>query len=68
VPVSPTENVIRFGLFELDMKSGQLSKNGSRLRIAQQPVQLLVLLLERPGEVVPREQLRQRLCSQHTFV
>jgi TolB-like protein/DNA-binding winged helix-turn-helix (wHTH) protein len=68
VPVSPTENVIRFGLFELDLKSGQLSKNGSRLRIAQQPVQLLVLLLERPGEVVTREQLRQRLWSPDTFV
>jgi TolB-like protein/DNA-binding winged helix-turn-helix (wHTH) protein len=68
VPVSPTENVIRFGLFELDLKSGQLSKNGSRIRIPQQPVQVLALLLERPDEVVRREELRQRLWSPDTFV
>jgi DNA-binding winged helix-turn-helix (wHTH) protein len=67
VPVSPTENVIRFGLFELDLKSGQLRKNGSRIRISQQPVQVLTLLLERPGEVVTREELRQRLWSPDTF-
>jgi len=68
VPVSPTENVIRFGLFELDLKSGQLRKNGSRIRIPQQPLQVLGLLLERPGEVVTREELRQRLWSPDTFV
>lgn len=68
MPVSPTENMIRFGLFELDLKSGQLSKNGSRIRIPQQPVQLLIMLLERPDEVVTREQLRQRLWSPDTFV
>jgi TolB-like protein/DNA-binding winged helix-turn-helix (wHTH) protein len=68
VPVSLTENVIRFGLFELDLRSGQLRKNGSRIRISQQPVQVLVLLLERPGEVVTREELRQRLWSPDTFV
>jgi len=49
VPVSPTENVIRFGLFELDLKSGQLRKNGIRIRIPQ-PVQVLAVLLERPGD------------------
>jgi TolB-like protein/DNA-binding winged helix-turn-helix (wHTH) protein len=68
VPVSPTENVIRFGLFELDLKSGQLRKNGSRIRIPQQPIQVLALLLERPGDVVTREELRQRLWSPDTFV
>jgi len=68
VPVSPTENVIRFGLFELDLKSGQLRKNGNRIRIPQQPVQVLALLLERPGEVVRREELRQKLWSPDTFV
>lgn len=66
--VSPTENVIRFGLFELDSKSGQLRKNGNRIRIAQQPAQVLALLLERPGEVVRREELRQKLWSPDTFV
>ena len=68
MPVSPTENVIRFGLFELDLKSGQLRKNGNRIRIPQQPVQVLALLLERPGEVVKREELRQKLWSPDTFV
>jgi TolB-like protein/DNA-binding winged helix-turn-helix (wHTH) protein len=68
VPVSPTENVIRFGLFELDPKSGQLRKNGSRTRISQQPVQVLALLLERQGDVVTREELRQRLWSPDTFI
>jgi TolB-like protein/DNA-binding winged helix-turn-helix (wHTH) protein len=68
VPVSPTENVIRFGLFELDLKSWQLRKNGSRIRISQQPVQVLAQLLERPGEVVTREELRQRLWPPDTFV
>jgi TolB-like protein/DNA-binding winged helix-turn-helix (wHTH) protein len=68
MPVSPTENLIRFGLFELDLKSGQLRKNGSRIRIPQQPVQVLALLLERPGEVVRREELRQKLWSPDTFV
>ncbi|WP_058189218.1 winged helix-turn-helix domain-containing protein [Terracidiphilus gabretensis] len=66
--VSPTENVIRFGLFELELKSGQLRKNGSRIRIPRQPAQVLALLLERPGEVVTREELRQRLWSPDTFI
>jgi len=68
VPVSPAENVVRFGLFELDLKAGQLSKNGSRIRLPQQPVQLLAMLLERPGEVVTRDELRQRLWPSDVFV
>jgi DNA-binding winged helix-turn-helix (wHTH) protein len=61
MPVLPTENVISFGLFELDLRSGQLRRNGGRIRIPQQSVQVLALLLERPGEVVTRDELRQRL-------
>ncbi len=68
MPVSPIENVVRFGLFELDLKSGELRRNGSRIRIPQQPIQVLALLLERPGEAVTREELRQRLWSPDTFV
>src|SRR5580698_7256205 len=68
MPVLRTENVISFGLFELDLKSGQLRRNGGRIRIPQQPVQVLALLLERPGEVVTRDELRQRLWSPETFV
>lgn len=66
--VSPAEEILRFGLFELDVKAGQLHKSGMRIRLAQQPVQLLAMLLERPGEVVRREELRQRLWPQDVFV
>ncbi len=66
--VSPAENVIRFGLFELDLKAGQLSRNGTKLRLPQQPLQLLAVLLERPGEIVTRDELRQRLWPSDVFV
>jgi DNA-binding winged helix-turn-helix (wHTH) protein/Tol biopolymer transport system component len=68
VAVSPAEDVIRFGLFELDLKAGQLSRNGTKLRLPQQPLQLLAVLLERPGEIVTRDELRQRLWSSNVFV
>jgi TolB-like protein/DNA-binding winged helix-turn-helix (wHTH) protein len=60
--------MVRFGLFELDLKAGQLSKNGAKIRLSQQPFQLLSVLLERPGEVLTREELRQRLWSSDVFV
>jgi DNA-binding winged helix-turn-helix (wHTH) protein len=66
--VSPAEGVIRFGLFELDLKAGQLSRNGTKLRLPQQPLQVLAVLLERPGEILTREELRQRLWSSDVFV
>jgi DNA-binding winged helix-turn-helix (wHTH) protein len=68
VAVSPAEDVIRFGLFELDLKAGQLSRNGTKLRLPQQPLQLLAILLERPGEILTRDELRQRLWSSEVFV
>jgi TolB-like protein/DNA-binding winged helix-turn-helix (wHTH) protein len=68
VVVFPAEDVLRFGLFELDVKAGQLRKSGARIRLAQQPVQLLAMLLERPGEVVTRDELRQRLWPADVFV
>jgi DNA-binding winged helix-turn-helix (wHTH) protein/Tol biopolymer transport system component len=68
VAVSPAEDVIRFGLFELDLKAGQLSRNGTKLRLPQQPLQLLAVLLERPGEIVTRDELRQRLWPSDVFV
>jgi TolB-like protein/DNA-binding winged helix-turn-helix (wHTH) protein/Tfp pilus assembly protein PilF len=68
VPVSPPQSVIRFGLFELDLKAGQLSRNGSKLPLPQQPLQVLAVLLERPGEIVTREELRQRLWASDVFV
>jgi DNA-binding winged helix-turn-helix (wHTH) protein len=68
VAVSPAEDIVRFGLFELDLKAGQLSRNGTKLRLPQQPLQLLAVLLERPGEIVTRDELRQRLWSSDVFV
>lgn len=59
---------LRFGTFEVDMKAGELRRNGSRVRLQEQPFQILTMLLERPGEVVSREELRGRLWPADTFV
>jgi eukaryotic-like serine/threonine-protein kinase len=58
----------RFGTFEVDVSSGELRKCGLRIKLQDQPFHLLVLLLQRPGEVLTREQLRATLWSDHTFV
>ncbi len=59
---------MRFGVFEADLAAGELRKNGTRIRLQEQPFQLLTLLLERPGEMVAREELRKRLWPEDTFV
>jgi len=58
----------KFGDFEADLKAAELRKNGARLRLQLQPFQVLVALLERPREVVSRDELRQRLWPEDTFV
>ena len=65
-----TENarVIQFGVFEVDLQAGELRKSGLRIKLQDQPFQVLALLLEHPGQVVTREQLRQRLWPADTFV
>jgi Tol biopolymer transport system component/DNA-binding winged helix-turn-helix (wHTH) protein len=60
--------VVRFGTFEVDPKAGELRRNGSRVRLQDQPFQILLTLVERPGEVVTREELRGRLWPHDTFV
>lgn len=60
--------MIRFGAFEVDLRSGELRKYGLRIKLQDQPFQVLALLLERPGEVVSREDLRQKLWAADTFV
>ena len=50
---------VRFGVFEVDLRSGELLKHGVRLRLQEQPFQVLLMLLERPGETVTREELRK---------
>jgi TolB-like protein/DNA-binding winged helix-turn-helix (wHTH) protein/Tfp pilus assembly protein PilF len=59
---------VSFGRFEFDMKASQLTRGGVRVRLSQQPMQVLSLLLERPGEVVSREYLRQKLWPADVFV
>jgi len=58
----------RFGLFELNPQSGELHKNGMKIRIQGQPVEILIMLLQRPGEVVTREELQKKLWPADTFV
>ena len=60
--------VARFGVFELDLNAGELRKSGVRLRLQGQPIQVLTLLLERAGDVVTREELREKLWAADTFV
>jgi cholera toxin transcriptional activator len=65
---TPGQQVIQFGLFEADLLSGELRKNGVRVRLQEQPFQVLAQLLGRPGEVVTREELRDRIWPVDTFV
>ena len=54
----PAQNV-RFGRFQLDLKTGELFQNGSKVPLQEQPFQILKMLLERPGEVVSRDEIRE---------
>jgi len=66
-PVS-TPRRLAFGVYEADLHSGELRKRGQKVRLQSQPFQLLAMLLERPGELVTREEIRQKLWSADTFV
>jgi TolB-like protein/DNA-binding winged helix-turn-helix (wHTH) protein/Flp pilus assembly protein TadD len=65
-PRRPT-SVVRFGNYEISLQSGELRKAGVRIRVQQQPLKLLEMLLERPGEVVTREELRSRIWPNESF-
>ena len=64
----PTQERHRFGVFELDIRSGELRKRGMRVRLQEQPVRVLGMLLERPGELVSREEIQRKLWPADTFV
>jgi DNA-binding winged helix-turn-helix (wHTH) protein len=68
--VAPAANsrIIKFGVFELDLDARELRKSGIRIKLHDQPFQILATLLERPGEIVTREELQKRLWPQDTFV
>jgi cholera toxin transcriptional activator len=65
---SPAARVVRFGIFEADLVAGELRKSGVRIRLQEQPFQILSLLVERQGDVITREELRQKLWPTDTFV
>lgn len=64
----PGQSAVRFGIFEVDRGSGELRKRGVRIKLQEQPLKILMLLLDRPGEIITREQLRQILWPEGTFV
>jgi cholera toxin transcriptional activator len=65
---SPGAKVARFGVFEVNLVAGELRKNGTRIRLQEQPFRLLVLLLERSGDVITREEITKKLWDPDTFV
>jgi TolB-like protein/DNA-binding winged helix-turn-helix (wHTH) protein/Flp pilus assembly protein TadD len=65
-PPQPT-SVVRFGTYEVSLQSGEVRKAGLKIRVQQQPMKLLETLLERPGEVVTREELRSRVWPNESF-
>src|SRR5262252_4502726 len=65
-PTTPA--VVRFGIFEADLRAGELRRNGIKVRIQDLPFRALTLLLSRPGEVITREEFRQALWPADVFV
>src|SRR5271167_4879112 len=66
--LAASARIFRFGLFEADAGRGTLSRGGLRVRLQEQPFRVLIWLLERPGEVITREELRQQLWPEGTYV
>src|SRR5258707_7881996 len=64
----PSAPVIRFGAFEVNSQTGELRHKGQKIKLQEQPLQVLAALLERPGEIVTREELRSKLWPADTFV
>jgi len=60
--------VVRFGMYELDQRAGELRKDGVRIRLQEQPLQILCLLLDQPGNIITRKELRQKIWPSDTFV
>src|SRR5438552_8487247 len=64
----PSRGAVRFGVFEVDLRAGELRKQGVKIKLQEQPFHLLQMLLEHPGEIVTREELRGRIWPADTFV
>jgi DNA-binding winged helix-turn-helix (wHTH) protein/Tol biopolymer transport system component len=67
-PPGLTNASVRFGSFEVDLRAGELRKSGMKIKLQGQPLEVLALLLERPGQVVTREELQQKVWATDTFV
>jgi DNA-binding winged helix-turn-helix (wHTH) protein/tetratricopeptide (TPR) repeat protein len=65
---APPPRIIRFGIFEADLTAGELRKGGKRIRLQEQPFQILAILVQRPAQVVTRGELRNKLWPGDTFV
>ena len=63
-----SSGILRFDVYELDLRAGELYRNGRKIKLQEQPFQILAMLLEQPGQVVRREELRERLWPADTFV
>src|ERR1700751_837544 len=68
VDAHPAQEAIRFGIFDVDLRAGELRKHGLKIKLQEQPFQILQILLEHPGEVVTREELQRRLWASDTFI
>jgi Tol biopolymer transport system component/DNA-binding winged helix-turn-helix (wHTH) protein len=68
MPETEANSIAHFGIFEVNLRAGELRRNGSRVRLQDQPFQVLALFLERPGQIVTREELQARLWPADTFV
>jgi DNA-binding winged helix-turn-helix (wHTH) protein len=65
---APGAAILRFDAYALDLRAGELFKGGRKIKLQEQPFRILAMLLEHPSELVTREELRQRLWSEDTFV
>jgi TolB-like protein/DNA-binding winged helix-turn-helix (wHTH) protein len=68
MPVSSAQEIIRFGIFQFEKQAPRLLRNGAVVRLGQQPLQVLAALLNRPGQILSREELRRQLWSSDVFV
>jgi len=67
-PPNREARLLRFGVFEVDLDAGELRRNGARIRLQEQPFQVLTALLQNAGQVVTREHLREKIWPADTFV
>ena len=67
-PLASVSKILRFGVFQVDLRSGELYKAGLKVKLQHQPLQVLTILLQRPNGVVTREELRAKLWPTDTFV